>query len=76
MVAITYHSDVYLFSKRLRHVGRNGLANIPIKLHPVMMGKVTGNNVRIGWIKDQSGVMFKSEVSHNIEGSFQMSLKR
>jgi hypothetical protein len=60
--------------KRVRHVRRNGLANIPIKFHPVMTRKVTGNNVRTGRVKNQSGVMFKSKVSHYVEGSFQMSL--
>jgi hypothetical protein len=52
MVAITYHSDVYLLSKRLRHAGRICLTNILVKLHPVMMGKITGNYVRIGWVEN------------------------
>ena len=49
-VAVTYHSNVYLFSQRLRHVGRNGLTNIPIKLNPVMKRKITGHYVRIGQV--------------------------
>jgi hypothetical protein len=70
MVAVTYHSEFYLFTKRLKHVGRNGLVNIAIQFHPVMTCEITGNYVRIGWVKNQSGVMLKSKVFHDVEGGF------
>jgi hypothetical protein len=46
---------------------------IPIELGPVIGGERRHVNIEVGWVKDKARVMFLLEVSHHVEGSFQVA---
>jgi hypothetical protein len=70
---VHHHSDVNLFAKRLWHIGWDCFRDITIELSPVKRRKRIQVDIRVGWVKNKSRVVFESEVSHHIDGSLKMA---
>ncbi len=73
VVAIAEHVNVKVFTQRLGHVLWDGFLHITVELGPIIGGKGRYVNVGVGWVKDKSRVMLLLEISHDVEGSFQMT---
>jgi hypothetical protein len=70
VVTVAKHANVKVFTQGFGHVVLNSFLYIPIKFGPVIGG------IGVGRVKDKARVMFLLEVSHHVEGSFQVAFPR
>ena len=75
VVTITEHANVEVFTQELGHVMWDSFLYITVELGPIISGEGSYVNVRGGRVKDKVRAMFLLEVSHYVEGSFQVAFR-
>ena len=73
VVTIAEHANVEVFTQELGHVMWDSFLYINVELGPIIGWEGSYVNVGGGWVKDKARVMFLLEVSHHVEGSFQVA---
>ena len=73
MVAIAEHANVKVFTQRLGNVVWDGFLHITVELGLIIGGEGRHVDIGVSRVEDKSRVMFLLEISHDVEGRFQMT---
>jgi len=73
VVTVAEHVNVKVFTQGFGHVMWDSFLYVPLEFGPAKGGKGRHVNVGIGRVKDRARIMFLLEVSHHVEGSFQVA---